>query len=87
MWYTCFIVGKELFLSTKGRLVIPASIRHELHLKPGDALVVHTECDKLVLEKKAALAKRLKGSLKGTGKGSAVEQLISERREQAWQIK
>ncbi len=77
----------ELHIGSKGRLVVPASLRRELRLKPGDTVIAHAKNDKLILEKKAALAKRLKGSLKGAGKGSAVEQLISERRKQARQIK
>ncbi len=80
-------MGLELHIGSKGRLVVPASLRRELHLKPGDTVIAHAEHDKLILEKKEALAKRLKGSLKGAGKGSAVEQLISERRKQARQIK
>lgn len=36
-------------LDKAGRVVIPKTLRDELHLEPGDSLSLHAEGDKLVL--------------------------------------
>jgi AbrB family looped-hinge helix DNA binding protein len=64
--------------------VIPAPVRHELGIDPGDELVVSVDDQRLVLESRAAIAAQLRGSLKHLAKGaSVVDELIAERREEA----
>jgi AbrB family looped-hinge helix DNA binding protein len=43
-------------LSSKGQLVIPASVRHALHLKAGNRLSVTVEDGKIVLKPESASA-------------------------------
>jgi AbrB family looped-hinge helix DNA binding protein len=42
-------------LSTKGQLVIPASVRKQLNLKPGDNLDMRLEGDRLILQAQSRL--------------------------------
>jgi AbrB family looped-hinge helix DNA binding protein len=37
-------------LSSRGQVVIPEEIRHQMHLKPGDQFVVFSENDVVVLK-------------------------------------
>ncbi len=50
----------EVHLGAQGRLVIPARVRRALDLKPGDALIVRSEADRLVVEKAEAVKRRLR---------------------------
>lgn len=87
LWYIIDMrseVTHELKIDKAGRLVVPAAIRRELSLLPDEGtLVARVEDGSLVIEKRKAIAQRLKGSLKEVGKGSAVDQLIEERRKEA----
>ena len=70
----------EVQIGASGRFVIPAALRHQLMLKPGDRLVAHIEEGRLVLEKAEAIKRRLQqrfAHLKGQG---LVAELIAERR-------
>ena len=62
--------------------MIPAQLRRELALKPGDTLMAHVESDRLVLERREQILVRLRAELRGKmprGAG-AVDDLIAERR-------
>jgi AbrB family looped-hinge helix DNA binding protein len=47
-------------LSTKGQLVIPASIRKALNLRPGDKIDLTLEGQRVVLQRKAGRIAKLK---------------------------
>lgn len=50
---------REVQIGPQGRIVIPAALRKELNLKPGDRLVARKEGDSLVFESRATIEKRL----------------------------
>jgi len=66
-------------MNEQGRLVVPAELRRELRLEPGEDLVAWSESGRLVLATRAELARSVRGILAGRG-GSAVDELIAERR-------
>lgn len=63
-------------------MVIPAEMRRELEIEPGETLIAHVESRRLVLERREQILERLRGELRGTvPKGvSVVDELIEERR-------
>lgn len=69
-------------LGKQGRLVIPASLRHELGLELGDELVARAEEGRLIFETRAAVVARLRERFKNI-EGSLADELIAERREDA----
>lgn len=74
----------EIHLGSQGRLVLPASLRRKLELKAGDKLLVREETGQIVLEKPAAIKKRLKARFsKISQERSLASELIAERREEA----
>ena len=76
----------EIHLGRQGRLVLPASLRRKLELKTGDKLLVREETGQIVLEKPAAIKKRLKARFSKIPKErSLASELIAERREEAQQ--
>jgi AbrB family looped-hinge helix DNA binding protein len=79
------MAAETVILGESGRIVLPASIRKEFGLKPGDRLTVSSTAGEIrILNRKMALenmraaiiAKR--GSLKGL-----LEEFLAERREEA----
>lgn len=74
-------VGKQ------GRIVIPAEIRKELDIEPGDELVPRIEDGRLVLGRQKDALKRIQelfADLPRPASGRlASEELIAERREEA----
>jgi AbrB family looped-hinge helix DNA binding protein len=75
---------REVQVGAQGRLVIPAALRKALNLKPGDRLVARRVGDSLLLEPRAAIAKRLQDRFRHIPKDvSLVDELISERRADA----
>ena len=71
-------------LGEQGRFVVPAEVRRSLNLQPGDQLVIHTEDDRLVIEKVEAVERRLLARFANVAPGvSLVDELIAERREWA----
>ena len=70
-------------MSSKGQVVIPAAIREQLGLKPGDTLYVE-EMDGAVrmVPQNAKAYQRARGMLKWP-KGSAVKYAMEVRREEA----
>ena len=74
----------EVQVGAQGRLVIPAALRKALNLKPGDRLVACQEGDRLVLERREVVVKRLQGLFAHIpGDVSLVDELIAERRSEA----
>lgn len=71
-------------LGKQGRLVIPAEIREELGLVPGDTLHVHVSGRRVVLERPqdAVAALRSLGA-KVPSSRSLVDELLTERRRAA----
>jgi AbrB family looped-hinge helix DNA binding protein len=74
-----------LTVGERGRVVIPADLRHALGLEAGSVLVAHLEPDgRLVLEDRRSLVRRLRGSWGPMPEGrSAVDELLAERRAEA----
>jgi AbrB family looped-hinge helix DNA binding protein len=73
-------------LSAEGRVVIPATIRKALGLKPGATLTFRVEGDDIVMTTRdAAIAKlqRMFREAPQRSSGSLVDQLIAERRADA----
>lgn len=71
-------------MGQQGRLVIPAEVREALGLAPGDQLTLHVEDRRLVLERPADAAARLRGMARPTPSSrSLVDELLAERRAEA----
>ncbi len=70
-------------VSTKGQLVIPASIREELGIEPGTRVAIRREGSEVVLKPetltaKFAMIKRLRGIT--AGGASMCDELLEDRR-------
>jgi AbrB family looped-hinge helix DNA binding protein len=76
-------VGATVILGGQGRLVVPAEIRKELGLQPGDELVLHTEEGRIVLERRSDAVARLRGLYSTPSTRGAVDELLAERRRAA----
>ncbi len=74
-----------LRIGPQGRVVIPAELRRELEIEPGETLMAHVESHRLVFERREQILERLRGELRGTLQpgASAVDELIAERRAEA----
>jgi AbrB family looped-hinge helix DNA binding protein len=74
----------QVVVGPKGRVVIPAELRAELHLVPGDRLVAFVEKGRLVMERTETVLEgiRRKWAPAG-GERSAVDELLEERRAEA----
>lgn len=75
-------------LSPEGRIVIPAAIRSELGLKPGDRLTFHVRDGVVTLSSREQALRRIKAKAaeyRGADPDapSGVEELIAERRAEA----
>jgi len=69
-------------LGQQGRLVIPADLRRELDVKPGQDLVAFVEDGKLIVQTREETIRELHAMFEGI-EGSMSEELIRERREEA----
>lgn len=65
--------------------MIPAELRRELELEPGETLVAHVESRRLVLERGGEILARLRSELReATRPGTnMVDELLAERRREA----
>lgn len=71
----------EIRVGEQGRIVIPADIRREMAIDIGSTLVARVENDKLILEKRDAVLKRLQSRFKKIPQGiSLADKLIADRR-------
>lgn len=68
----------------QGRIVIPAPLREEMGLGPGEELLGRVDDGRLVLERREDLVRRLRSRFKTVPADRVLsEELISERREEA----
>jgi AbrB family looped-hinge helix DNA binding protein len=74
-----------LRVGPQGRIVIPAEMRRELEIQPGETLMARVESHRLVLERREEILERLRSEVRrARPKGrSAVDELIAERRAEA----
>lgn len=74
-----------LRVGAQGRVVIPADLRRELEIEPGETLIAHVESKRLVLESRAQILERMRAELRAVRRPgiSAVDELIAERRGEA----
>jgi AbrB family looped-hinge helix DNA binding protein len=72
-------------LGERGRLVLPAELRRQLSLNPGDRLVITMEEDgSFRVISARELARRLRGLLADLSSGTSLaDELIADRREEA----
>lgn len=69
-------------LDRHGRLVVPASLRRALGLKPGDRLVIRREGERLVLERFEAVEEAIWQEMAGV-EGDLASELLEDRRREA----
>ncbi len=77
---------EQVVVGDRGRVVLPAAVRSALGLTPGTRLLLSTEADgSLRLRPYRAIADENRGLLaeRVAGAGSLVDELISERRDEA----
>ena len=75
---------ERVTIGPQGRLVIPAAMRRHLGLEPGSVVLVHLEGDALRLERQEAALDRVRARYaKAAGGPSVVDELLTERREEA----
>ncbi|MDA3643530.1 AbrB/MazE/SpoVT family DNA-binding domain-containing protein [Saccharopolyspora indica] len=72
----------EITANGQGRVTIPASIRHAVGIEPGTPLAVYVEDGRVVIETREQLGERIRRDVAATwrGRGSAVDELIADRR-------
>ena len=71
-------------VGAQGRIVIPAALRAELDIDPGQELVARVEDGRLVLERREDVVRRLKGRFAHIPADRVLsKELIVERREEA----
>lgn len=65
--------------------MIPAELRRELEIEPGETLMAHVESRRLVLERRTEILQRLRDEVRGVASPgvSVVDELIAERRAEA----
>jgi AbrB family looped-hinge helix DNA binding protein len=71
----------EIRVGKQGRVVIPAGLREEMGLQPGDKLSAQVEEGRLVLEPRAEALTRVQRRFRhASGERKLVDELIAERR-------
>lgn len=72
-------------IGRKGRVVVPAAIRHQLGIDEGSELMARVEGDGIVLEPRSAALGRLQALVRAAVPDgvSLVDELIAERRDEA----
>lgn len=73
----------DVRFGAQGRLVVPSPIRKALGFVAGEKLVARVEKDQLVIEKMAAVERRLHERFRNVAERSLADELISERRLEA----
>jgi len=77
-------VDNEVQVGAQGRIVIPAGLRKALKLKTGDRLVARADGERLVLERRETVEKRLRERFRHIpGDVRLAEELVAERRVEA----
>ncbi len=76
--------GWKVRVGRQGRIVIPAPLREEMALSPGEELLGRVDDGRLVLERREDVVRRLRSRFRNVPDGRVLsEELISERREEA----
>ncbi|MBV8539557.1 MAG: AbrB/MazE/SpoVT family DNA-binding domain-containing protein [Pseudonocardiales bacterium] len=77
--------GVEVFVNDQGRVTIPAQVRRAAGIEAGVPLVAYVEDGRVVIETRERLADRIRRDVAAawTGKGSVVDELITDRRADA----
>lgn len=79
-----FTQPSDVTVNRDGRVLIPKQIRQDLGLEAGSTLVLSVEDGRLVLESRRQLMDRIRdevaGSWRGDPEGSAVDELLADRR-------
>lgn len=71
-------------IGPQGRAVIPAHLRRQLDLQPGDTVAVRVEAGRLVLERREDVLERLQRRFDAVPRGrSLAKELLAERRREA----
>ena len=74
----------EVHVGRQGRIVIPAHMRRELNIQPGERLIARIEDGRLVLEKREQIIARIQARFDHIPSDvSLVDELIAERRAEA----
>ncbi len=74
----------EITIGPQGRLVVPAALRRRLGIEVGDVLVARAEENRLVLERRQAILKRLRSRFANVPADvSLADELIADRRAEA----
>lgn len=79
------VTTEHVKLGADGRIVLPAALRHQLGLKPGDALVIESDGDSLLVRSYDAVIRETQAFFRQfpTPGVSEVDDLIAERRVEA----
>lgn len=78
------IKRNEIQIGPQGRLVVPAALRRELGLQPGQRLLVRVKDGALILETRQAVKRRLRARFQNVDPNiSLADELIKERRAEA----
>jgi AbrB family looped-hinge helix DNA binding protein len=77
-------MAKMMTVGPKGQIVIPAELRKELGIKPGDSVFIEVarEGESLSITSRKAVAKRLRGVFADIP-GSLSQELLAKRRAEA----
>ncbi len=74
----------EVVVGPQGRLVVPAQLRRDLGISPGDVLVASAHGEQLILEPRRAVLARIRNRLAAVPADvSLVAELLAERRAEA----
>lgn len=72
----------EMRVDAQGRVLIPAPLRQQLQLQPGEKLIPRVEDGRLILEKRSEVRRRLL-NIFSREEPSPVGELLEERRQEA----
>ena len=76
--------SNEIQLGPQGRLVVPAALRRQLGIEPGERLLIRVKDGALILEPRAVVVRRLRDRFRKVGRAiSLADALIAERRVEA----
>jgi AbrB family looped-hinge helix DNA binding protein len=75
-------MAKMMTVGPKGQVVIPAALRKELGIEPGDKVMLERVEDTLKISSRKAVIARLRGAFADIP-GSLSEELLAERRAEA----
>jgi len=75
------VAQKRVKLGKQGRIVIPAVVRKELGLEPGEELLVSAKGSKVELQRREDLLREIQAEWRSMANGrNLVDELIEERR-------